>query len=111
MQCPTNTMRLFVEFLHPGVYGVQFLFALLSARHLALLHDLRSADVAAEFELSSTGRQGDKRGNVKLIELFLATWTQIVVLVDFLFPTMQSVRQLIKDLGPEYSPLSGSPLA
>jgi hypothetical protein len=47
LQRPTNPMRLFVKFLHPSIHRVQFLFALLRARHLALLHDFRSADVAA----------------------------------------------------------------
>lgn len=78
-------MCLFIEFLHSGIDGVQLLFALLSARHFALLHDFRSTDITAEVESPRTGSQGDKRGDVELIELFLAAWTDIVVLIDFLY--------------------------
>lgn len=77
-------MRLFIEFLHSGIDGVQLLFALLSARHFALLHDFCSTDIAAEVESTRTGSQGDKRRDIELIELFLAAWTDIVVFVDFL---------------------------
>lgn len=77
-------MRLLIERLHPRIHRVLFLFPLLCARHLALLHDFRAADIAAQIEAACACGQGDEGGHVELVELFFAAGTDVVVLVDFL---------------------------